>query len=258
MCLILFLYDDHPDYRIILCSNRDEYYDRPTRHLNFWNDNPNILAGRDLQSNGTWLGITKNGRFAAITNYRNPKQVKACAPSRGLLVSNYLSGDDSCMNYLKQVEANGNKYNGFNLLVGDTNRLLYYSNKKTGIQTISKGIKGLSNHFLDTPWPKVEKGKKDFEKTVFEKKGFNLEDLFNVLNDRYSPPDDRLPKTGVGVFLERILSPIFVSSKNYGTSSSSILLINKKNRVTFAERTYTRNDKGNYHHNTKIYSFNIT
>ena len=129
MCLILFLYNKHPDYRLILAANRDEFYDRPTTPMAFWDDAPDVLAGRDLKGSGTWLGITKSGRIAGITNFREPDLFKPDAPSRGLLISHYLTGTESPKIYLKHIKPTGHRYNGFNLILGDESGLYYYSNK---------------------------------------------------------------------------------------------------------------------------------
>jgi len=237
MCLIFFSYNMHSDFRLILAANRDEFYDRPTKMLDFWEDAPDILAGRDMKEMGTWMGITRTGRFAALTNYRDPRSLKPDAPSRGLLVSDFLSGKDSAKQYLERVQALGHEYNGFNLLVGDAENLFYYSNKGTGIRKIFPGFYGISNHLLDTPWPKVEKGKAELA-ILFARKRIDIQAVFQVMADRTYPRDDMLPDTGAGLEWERILSPLFVSSENYGTRSSSVLLIGRTGETVFAERTH--------------------
>lgn len=237
MCLILFGYDVHPAYRLIVAANRDEYYDRPAKPLDFWEDNSEILAGRDMIGMGTWMGISRSGRFAAITNYRDPRSQKSDAPSRGLLVSRFLSGNLSPKHYLESVRKSGHEYNGFNLLIGDRSDLLYYSNRENEILQITPGIYGLSNHLLDSPWHKVEKGKAAL-KQVFAETEIDSDAIFHILGDREYPPDDKLPDTGVGIAWERLLSPIFVASKTYGTRSSSVLLIKKTNEVFFEERSF--------------------
>ena len=237
MCLIFLGYDVHPAYRLIVAANRDEYYDRPTKPLDFWEDVPEILAGRDMIGMGTWMGITRSGRFAAITNYRDPLSQKSDAPSRGLLVSRFLSENMSPKRYLESVRMSGHEYNGFNLLIGDRSALWYYSNKGNDILQITPGIYGLSNHLLDTPWHKVEKGKAAL-KTVFAEAEIDIAAIFHILGDREYPPDDKLPDTGVGITWERILSPIFVASDSYGTRSSSVLLIKKTGEIFFEERSF--------------------
>ena len=239
MCLILFAYNVHPAYRLILAANRDEFYDRPSTPADFWIRYPHVLAGVDLKEKGTWLGVTGSGKIAAITNYRDPDSWKADAPSRGRLVSRYLTGSDNPEKYLKRVSKKAHSYNGFNILLGDAEDLFVYSNRGE-IQKLSAGIYGLSNRLLDTPWPKVTRGKK-LLKAALKKKGHEMEDsLFAMLEDRRVPPDDDLPQTGVGLEWERLLSPMFITSPVYGTRSSTILLIGKNRRVIFVEKVYNR------------------
>jgi len=237
MCLILFAYNVHPAYRLILAANRDEFYERPSAPADFWTKDPQILAGLDLKEKGTWLGVTRNGKFAAITNYRDPASWRTQAPSRGKLVSRYLTGSNEPEKYLKNISQKAHAYNGFNILLGDANNLFAYSNRGE-IQKLSDGIYGLSNRLLDTPWPKVKRGKGLLE-AALEKKGNELEEaLFALLADCRIPPDDELPQTGVGLEWERILSSVFITSPVYGTRSSTILLIGKNRRVKFVEKVY--------------------
>jgi uncharacterized protein with NRDE domain len=237
MCLILVAYNMHPSYRLILAANRDEFYERPTMAADFWNKYPQVLAGVDLKEKGTWLGVTKEGKYAAITNYRDPASWKDQAPSRGKLVSRFLTGRSGAEQYLKKISTCGQEYNGFNLLLGDADGLFVYSNRGT-MQKLSAGIYGLSNHLLDTPWPKVKRGKK-LLKEALTKKGNELEEaLFTLLADRHVPPDSQLPQTGVNLEWERILSSMFIVSPVYGTRSSTILLIGKNKRVKLVEKVY--------------------
>lgn len=254
MCLLFFSYDMHPDYQLIVAANRDEFYDRPTRPLAFWNDRPAILAGRDLKNYGTWLGVTRSGRFAAITNFRDPASQKAIAPSRGLLVSNFLAGSESPPDYLARIHSAGHRFNGFNLLIGDDDGLYYFSNKRTGIQRLRPGVYGLSNHLLDTPWPKVEKGKAHLETFLTGQEDMDTEAIFGILGDRSWPADDQLPNTGVGLEWERVLAPLFITSRVYGTRSSSILLMEKTGSVTFMERTFAPADDKS---DTRTFRFQI-
>ncbi len=240
MCLILFAYNIHPNYNLILAANRDEFYERPSASADFWEDAPQVLAGRDLQEGGTWMGVDRSGRFAAITNYRDPASWKNNAPSRGGLVSSYLCGNQIANEYLDKISRQSQLYNGYNLIVGDRHELFAYSNRGK-MQKLNPGIYGLSNHLLNTPWPKVSLGKKLMEPSL-DKKGAELEDsLFAVLADRKIPADNKLPDTGIGLEWERVLSSIFISSPIYGTRSSTILLIGKNGRVKFVEKVYDDN-----------------
>ncbi|HPC85219.1 MAG TPA: NRDE family protein [Smithellaceae bacterium] len=237
MCLILFAYHVHPDYRLILAANRDEFYDRPSAPADFWSRHPQVLAGMDLKEKGTWLGVTKEGKFAAITNYRDPASWKADAPSRGKLVSRYLTGSAGPEKYLRRMVGRADAYNGFNLLLGDGADLFVYSNRGD-VHRLSSGIYGLSNELLDTPWPKVRRGKRLLEKAL-AKRGKELEEaLFDLLSDRAVPPDGSLPDTGIGLEWERLLAPMFIKSPVYGTRSSTLLLIGKNKRIKLIEKTY--------------------
>ncbi len=237
MCLILFACNAHPDYRLILAANRDEFYDRPSTPADFWTSHPQVLAGKDLKEKGTWLGVTREGKFAAITNYRDPASWKADAPSRGKLVSRYLTGSAGPEKYLRNVSKKANVYNGFNLLLGDGADLFVYSNRGD-VRKLSSGIYGLSNELLDTPWPKVQRGKK-LLKRALSQKGKELEEaLFDLLADRLAPPDRNLPDTGIGLEWERLLSTMFIKSPVYGTRSSTLLFIGKNRRVKLIEKIY--------------------
>ena len=155
MCLILLAIRKHPRYKVVLAANRDEYYDRPSAPPHFWKDRPHLLAGRDLLAGGTWLGITKKGRIAAVTNYRDPLNVRQNAISRGKLVTDFLLGEDDPPVYLERIRRDKDLYNGFNLIVGHRENLYWYSNRKDQVRSLESGVYGLSNRFLDTPWPKI-------------------------------------------------------------------------------------------------------
>jgi uncharacterized protein with NRDE domain len=226
----------------VLAANRDEFYNRPARHLAYWDDAPHILAGRDLKARGTWMGITRTGRFAAITNYREAGLAKDKAPSRGNLTRDFLIGHSTPRDYLKTVQAKGQAYNGFNLIIGDEKDLLYYANRDGSIRNIKPGVHGLSNHFLDAPWPKVNQGTRRLHSLLIQKKDFSPENIFEILADRSVPLDEELPDTGVGLEWERILSPMFIKSDTYGTRCSSILLWKYTGEITFMERTFGRQD----------------
>ncbi len=258
MCLILLSYDMHPVYRMVLAANRDEFYNRPTLPLDFWNDEPDILAGRDLKCSGVWLGVTRIGRIAAVTNFRGPGFEIIDAPSRGLLVSDFLLSKESPKSYLKHLEATGNRYNGFNLIVGDRNELFYYSNRGNRMEKMKPGLYGLSNHLLDTPWPKVKKGKTYLNTLLSGKSKIDPEDIFNILTDNSYPPDNMLPDTGAGYKWERILSPLFITSRFYGTRSSSIVLVERNGKITFLERTFIADGTASTQGETRKFSFTIS
>ena len=238
MCLILFAWQARRRTPLLIAANRDEFYSRPTAPAAFWADAPGILAGRDLQGGGTWLGITRRGRFAAVTNYRDPASVRASAPSRGGLVRDYLRGRRSPLSYLNSIAPGAGRYNGFSLLVGDPPALWYFSNRG-GLIRPEPGIHGISNHLLDTPWPKVEKGKRALAELLKKGGEPSAEELFALLGDHDPAPDDALlPDTGIGRERERALSPLFVQTEGYGTRSSTVLMIGSGGEVTFVERVF--------------------
>lgn len=238
MCLVNFHFKEHSNYKLIVAANRDEFYQRPTATAHFWEDNPMILAGRDLLQNGTWLGITKSGRFAALTNYRAPGYMLPGKSSRGALVSNYLTGSDTPETYIQKIHQDKELYSGFNLVLGNTEHLMYYNNIDDTVSTIENGTHSLSNHFLNSPWPKVLKGKDLLHSYVTEQETIDPEALFTMLANDELASDEKLPDTGVGLTLERQLSPLFIKLEDYGTRCSTVLLISKNNDVTFIERTF--------------------
>ena len=255
MCLILFALDAHPRYRLVLAANRDEFYARPTAPAAFRDDSPNILAGRDLHGGGTWCGITTAGRFAAVTNYRDPRRHREGMLSRGRLVADFLGGEMTPDALLGRLRREGNGYNGFNLIFSDGGELRYFSNRGELPSTVEPGIHGLSNHLLDTPWPKVARGTEALAKLVAARDEVSPDDLFAILADRTAAPDHILPDTGVGLERERLLSPLFITSPTYGTRSSTVILIGRDNTCTFVERSFngTTDNPG-----TAAYRFRIT
>lgn len=238
MCLILFSYRQRDDYPLVFAANRDEFYDRPSAALDFWQERPEILAGKDLKASGTWLGVSRHGRLAAITNYRDPSVQLNGAPSRGLLVSEFISGEIPAATYLESLSQNGIYYNGFNLLVGDGTGLWYYSNRGRDPIKLSPGLYGLSNHLLNTPWPKVKKGKTALRRCLEGRGRIDVPAIFDLLSDRSLAADHDLPDTGVGRQWERALSAVFITSAPYGTRSSSVLLMDAAGTLNFWERTY--------------------
>lgn len=238
MCTLLVAYRAHPRYRLILATNRDEYYQRPTAPAHFWEEAQQIFAGRDLVHGGTWLGVTSTGRIAALTNYRDPSDPHRHGPSsRGRLVSAFLEEEAGAEEYLDRLRKGGVPYGGYNLLVGNSERLFCYSNKSDQSIPIEPGIHGLSNHLLDTPWPKVRRGKEGLAR-ILARERFSTEELFALLADDTPAPDQELPDTGVGLELERLLSPIFIKSAQYGTRCSSVLLVDREGAATFIERSF--------------------
>lgn len=237
MCLIVFSYNQHPKYPLIFAANRDESYERPTQSADFWDQYPNILAGKDLEAGGTWLGINKAGKFSAITNYRDPSIKKETPPSRGHLVLDFLNSNSDPSEYAELVHRKADKYMGFNLLVGNLDQLVYYSNQQKKIQPLDSGLYGLSNHLLETPWPKVRRSRQQL-RDLINNEAITPNSLFDLLADDRQAPDNQLPDTGIPTNIEKKVSAIFIKGDNYGTRNSTILLIDRQNQVTFVERRF--------------------
>ncbi len=253
MCLIFLSIHNHPTYKLIVAANRDEFYERKTLPAHFWEDYPDIVGGRDVEASGTWLAMSKQGKISMVTNYRDPLNINPTAPSRGQLVADYLLNGDKPNEYLTTVEKNGRRYNGFNLVVGSPDELFYYSNYKNAIEKIPAGLHGLSNHLLNTPWPKVQRGMERM-KTLLASGDIDPVKIFDVLYDDRTAPDERLPDTGVGLDRERMLSSIFIKSPNYGTRCSTVILIDHRNAVLFSERVY---DLHTFDHTSRTFQFEI-
>jgi uncharacterized protein with NRDE domain len=236
MCLLLVANKVHPKYKLIIAANRDEEYSRPTKKAEFWEDYPDIIGGRDLKDGGTWLGVSKEGKFAAVTNFRDLEK-KEGAPSRGMLTKDFLTGSISPFHYAEGLKKNAGAYNGFNLVFGLVNEIYFFSNRNGEPVKLEKGIYGLSNCLLDTPWPKVEKGK-DMLRKILNIEPLRFESIFNLLLDKKPADDKHLPDTGIGLELERVLSPIFVKTESYGTRCSTLVMINNHNEADFIEKTY--------------------
>jgi uncharacterized protein with NRDE domain len=238
MCLILAALGAHPDYALVVAANRDEFYDRPTARADFWADHPGILGGRDLRAGGTWLAIDRGGRIAAVTNYRQGEREAAAPRSRGFLVSDYLTSDIDAGTHIARVEREADRYNGFNLLAGDARELHWFSNREGRPRRLGPGIYGLSNHLLDTPWPKVTAAKSALSAVLGGDGGDLVSGLFALLSDRTQVGDDSLPRTGIGLAWERLLSSAFIASAEYGTRSSTVVLVGRDAAVTFVERSF--------------------
>jgi uncharacterized protein with NRDE domain len=236
MCLLFFAANQHPDYRLVIAANRDEYYRRPTDTARFWADAPHVLGGRDLEQGGTWLGITRDGRWGAVTNYREVG-VKQHNSSRGHLIRDYLVGGDAAEQYIDKIRHRADRYAGFNLIIADATRVTYYSNRGGDPRVFNEGVYGLSNHLLDSPWPKLTEGKNRLMEILVRDGDPDADSIFLLLGDQRMAMTG-LPDTGVGDELERLLSPAFISSGDYGTRSSTVILVDQENRVQFIERSF--------------------
>lgn len=216
-----------------MVANRDEYFNRPTKGLHQWDNG--IYAGKDLKGGGTWMGFHTNGKFAALTNYRDPQNDKPLSKTRGELVTDFLNGSQSPKDYLRQIEKSQQNYNGFNLLVAEKEELMVFSNYGGGIQEVTPGIHGLSNAFLNTPWPKVEAAKADL-KNLLEQKTPSLEDLLKLLQSKEKAPVELLPNTGIPIELEQTISSQFIRVEDYyGTVNTTALCWDYEGRVSIKE-----------------------
>lgn len=239
MCLIILAHRAHPEYRLVLAANRDEFYDRPAAPAAPWEDAPRVIAGRDLRAGGTWLGVTRSGRWAAITNHRGEAAASPTAPSRGRLVSDYLLGEAEPGEHAAELARIMHEYAGFNLLVGDARSVWWISNRAPELAgPLEHGIHGLSNALLDTPWPKVVRGRMEMERLLAADHPPDADRLLHLLLDRTYAADHELPDTGVGPDLERALSASFIATPGYGTRSSTAVLIHNSGRVELVERTH--------------------
>jgi uncharacterized protein with NRDE domain len=238
MCLIVFAWKTVPGLPLLAAANRDEFYERPTRPAGWWQDHPQVYAGRDLRAGGTWMGITREGRFAALTNIRAPQYIGRPAPSRGALVANFLTGKDRPADYVAALAGDVAHFNGFNLLVGDREEMVWYTNAPTedarNGKPLAPGIYGLSNAMLDTPWPKVVRTKAQLCSLVCQ--GAPADAYFEMLTDTTPAGDCRLPKTGMPVEWERLLSPVFIASPNYGTRCSTLVELRADGSAKLTER----------------------
>lgn len=236
MCLILFRFAPGTDLPLVVAANRDEAYARATAAATYWQDQPEILAGRDLEAGGSWLGVNKQGQFAALTNFRQAEVQAHQGPSRGELVAGFLANKKSAAEFMADVEARAEQYAGFNLLIGDQHELIYFSNRSNSpSRNLEPACYGLSNGLLDSQWPKIDMGKKRLQACIDS--GCHAEDLQMILLDDAQYPLSSLPDTGVGEEIEQLLSPLFIKSEVYGTRSSS-LVIHRDSEIEFHEFNY--------------------
>jgi uncharacterized protein with NRDE domain len=239
MCLILFAWRAHPDYSLLVAANRDEHHDRPAAPAACWDDYPQICGGRDLLQGGSWMAVTRDGRFAAVTNFRQGLPGPAAPRSRGHLVSGFLLSGLSPEAYLASLLPQAQDYNPFSLIAGDAESLWYYSNQQSDPVPVEPGVHGLSNHLLDTPWPKVTRSKAVLQEslTVSNEDARDAR-LFAMLADRSESADHELPDTGIPYPREKALSPAFITGDRYGTRSSTVLTIGTAGGITLRERRF--------------------
>ena len=233
MCLISFNWLDHPRYKLILVANRDEYFKRNSASLHLWPQG--FYAGKDLQRGGTWMGIHPKGKFAALTNYRTGEERGRLRLTRGNLVKDFLENEESPLEYLRRVEQKKEAYHGFNLLLSDGSEMLYLSNHLPEILTVDPGLHGISNAFLDTPWPKVVSAKNDLMGLI-ARDGVDEQSLMELLQDKEHAPDEQLPSTGVPLDIEKALSAQFLQWEGYGTVNTTGILWSHEGEVVMIEK----------------------
>ncbi|HEY0297401.1 MAG TPA: NRDE family protein [Bordetella sp.] len=239
MCLAVLALRCIPGVPVLVAANRDEFHARPTAPAARWPGEPAVYAGRDLQAGGTWMGATAGGRYALVTNYREPGRHRPDAPSRGALVEAWLHGGQTAAGYMAQLHAAGERYNGFNLIVGDAGGAWYYGNRGGAPRELPAGIHGLSNHLLDTPWPKLVRTRRAFERLIGSEPRLPATDaLYAMLDDRVPAADDALPDTGLPRDRERLLSSPFIVSPDYGTRVSTVLALHADGRGALHERRF--------------------
>ena len=238
MCLILFASRAHSRYPLIVAANRDESYSRPSAAAGFWDEHPHVYGGRDRERGGTWLSISRTGRFAAITNYRQGAGRRDAERSRGELTRGFLTGSETPSEYLRRVEARSGDYNGYSLIVGSAQELWFQSNRGAHAQRVTAGVHGLSNHLLDEPWPKVLRGVAELTALLDAGEDTLSNRLMDLLADRGPAPDHLLPSTGIALDRERALSASFIEGEAYGTRASTVVLVAADGETLFRERTY--------------------
>lgn len=242
MCLILFALNRHRDYPLIVAANRDEFFQRPTLSAQFWQEAPQLLAGRDQQAGGTWLGVNHHGQFSAVTNVRNGRETQDRPASRGELVTRCLVNNGKTQATLSHIASQKENYNGFNLLAGGPNELWYYSNRtQSAPEILASGVYGLSNAQLDTPWPKVASAKSELH-ALLDKDWQALDerqaDLLALLANNQQAPADQLPDTGIAPEFEALLSSRFIASPDYGTRASTVVLFHRSGKIHFTEQAF--------------------
>ena len=235
MCLIAIAWQARSDLPLVMAANRDEWRDRPAKPAHWWPERPELFAGRDLQAGGTWMGITRTGRFAAVTNFRDPSDKRATARSRGTLVTAFLVGNETPARFLSNLSASASEYNGFNLIVGDATSLLYFGSRDGQPRALDPGVHAISNHLMDEPWPKVVAARLGMDQALEERDPSGP--LFKLLSDGSLPSDEDLPDTGVGVAWERRLGSALITGEDYGTRASTVFTLADKGEISFEERT---------------------
>jgi uncharacterized protein with NRDE domain len=254
MCILFIAVNQHPLYPLIIAANRDEFHARPTQAAHFWESDNNILAGKDLTAGGTWMGINTKGFIAALTNIRAPGKERENAITRGELVTNFINKNNKQNDYLQTLRSTHDHYNGYNLLFGNIDQLQVYNSFEDTAYELEDGVYGLSNASLNSPWPKLDMGRSALANYCSHADILSHEHLFELLGNNLPAKDEELPDTGIPLELEKKLSSIFIISPEYGTRSSTVLLVDKNKKVYWEERTFSNTGDLT---NTVVHSFEL-
>ncbi len=263
MCLIIFAYKAVPGINLVVAANRDELFTRPSAQAGFWSTEgaeSEILGGRDLQAHGTWLGLTKSGRFAAVTNIRDPLQREAKPKSRGELTRLFLSSSIKPNDYFESLKTAYQDYAGFNLLVGDEESLWYVNNFENLCEPLPPGVYGLSNGILNSPWPKILDGKAKLVELLTDVNTLTTDNLISMMRDTKQAADHLLPDTGVPLELERLLSSAFISNpqRDYGTRCSTAAIMEASGNIRFSEQNYDQSGAATQRHYYELQPLKFT
>ena len=253
MCLIIFAHKAEPRFPLVVAANRDEFFSRPTLQAAFWQSEVNkqtILAGKDLLAGGTWLGLSKAGRFSAVTNIRDPSQAEPAPRSRGELPINFLRGTESAEDYAKSLSENFNHYAGFNLLLGDSEDMFYVNYLENLVNKLEPGVYGLSNGLLNSDWPKVNRGREGLKSLLNNGDSLTTDHLIKMMNHRKISSDGNLPSTGVSLEIERALSSTFImnTDRGYGTLCSTAIIGREDGEFRFSEQNYDNSGEATNRH----------
>jgi len=249
MCILFFAIKQHPKFQVIICANRDEFHQRPTQSMHWWPKNnllagdlstsnlltTNVLAGKDLLAGGTWLGLNKKGRFSALTNFRQPDLIDNNKQSRGELVLQALAHQDEEMT--KKLARSSNDYNGFNLVFGQLNKLTCFDSISQRKQVLSSGVHSLCNGALDDIWPKMALGQAKLSDAITDHP-LDIEQLFKLMKNTQQAQSEHLPKTGLPLNWEQLLSSIFIISPEYGTRTTNIITLDNEGKISVYDRRY--------------------
>ena len=240
LCVAFVAWQAHPQWPLVVVGNRDEAFERPSDPAHWWADEEGVFGGRDMRHGGTWLGVTREGRWSLVTNFRDVAAFESQGRSRGELVRHFLTSEQPPAKWVEGLALRAHTYNTYNVLVGDAGGVVYHGDRAPGPQALPSGVHGLSNALLNTPWPKVEDGRRRLSQHIAQSGAEDMQALATLLGDRASFPDDVLPDTGMGIEWERRLSPLFITDPegHYGTRATTVVAIDVTGGLRFLERRW--------------------